>query len=103
MRASRGEPITPEMAKALLKKIAKKPDDYVAIDNMFGLWTYIMLLVFQKALVIEQLSAFATPRILGLLYPLDEAKATTYGYGTHPKLSLKRLYEYWKKKYPKSF
>lgn len=103
MHTSRGEPITADMALAFLKKMEKKPKEYIAVDNMFGLWTYIMLLVFQKSLKIDHLSAFATPRILGFLYPIDEAKASLYGYNTHTKLSLKKLYEFWKKKYPESF
>ena len=103
LRTARGEPIASDMALAILKKMEKKPKDYIAVDNMFGLWTYIMLLVFQGALKINQLSAFATPRILGLLYPIDEAKASHYGYSAHPKLSLRKLYEFWKKKYPESF
>ncbi|GER80736.1 MAG: hypothetical protein M5U11_09610 [Anaerolineales bacterium] len=103
MLSSRGEPITIEMARAFLRKTERTSEEYIAIDSLFGLWTYIMMLVFQKALDINQLSAFATPRILGLLYPIDEAKASLYGYGTHSTLSLKRLYECWKNKYPKSF
>lgn len=100
---TQGEPITKEMAISIVKKMEKSPKKYAAIDNMFGLWTYMMLLIFQKALNIEELSAFATPRILGLLYPIDEAKASLYGYKTHPKYSLKKLYDVWKKKYPTSF
>jgi hypothetical protein len=103
MYTNKGEPISMEMARNVLRKFDKQSDEYMAIDNVKGLWTYIMMLVFQGILDIDQLSAFATPRSLGFLYPLDEAKASLYGYNIHPKTSLKNLYEMWKKKYPESF
>jgi hypothetical protein len=103
MYTNKGEPISIEMARNILRKFDKQSDEYIAIDNINGLWEYIMMLIFQGILDIDELSVFTTPRILGFLYLLDEAKASLYGYSTHQKKSLKNLYEMWKKKYPESF
>jgi len=101
--ADKGEPISMEMAMEVLNNLDKNSPEYIAIDNINGLWTYIMMLAFNGILGINELSSFVTPRILGFLYPLEEAKASKYGYSTHRKFSLKNLYNVWKKKYPKSF
>ena len=100
---NKGEPISAEMAVKVLEKLDKASPEYIAIDNISGLWTYIMMLAFNHILSIDELSSFVTPRILGFLYPLDEAKAKKYGYQIHPRFSLRNLYTEWKKKYPESF
>ena len=101
--ANKGEPISMEMAREVLRKYDKQSPEYIAIDNVNGLWAFMMMLIFQEIVDIDELSTIATARILGFLYPIDEAKASLYGYTTHPKVSLKNLYETWKTEHPNSF
>jgi len=92
-----GKPIEYEVAKRYIENIDISSADYTAIENVTLFWDYIALLVSQKNLDLRHMSAFATPKILGFLYPLENAKAKRYGYVNS---SLESLYKKWQWEIP---
>jgi hypothetical protein len=101
--ANGGIPISEKAARELVQEMRRTSPEYRALDNVIGFWTYVALLISQRVLDVQRISAFATPRILGFLYPIDEAKAALYGYKIGPRLSLKHLYGLWQDKHLESF
>jgi hypothetical protein len=98
-----GEPVPPEEARQFMDEIDPESPQFKALDSVSLFWSYVALLISQDILKIEQLGVFMTPRILGVLYPIEKAKAEKYGYGVEQKSSLQTLYERWKRKYPNMY
>jgi hypothetical protein len=98
-----GVPVSDEAAQAFYDETDPDSEESRAVDSVLLFWLYVSLLVSQKILDIEQLSAFMTPRILGFLDPIERAKARKFGYQVEPKSSLQKLNERWKKKYPQTY
>jgi hypothetical protein len=98
-----GVPVPADMARLFYEDADLESDEFRTVDNVLLFWSYVALLISQGILKIEQLAVFMTPRILGFLYPIEEAKAEKFGYTIEPKSSLQELYKRWKRKYPKMF
>jgi hypothetical protein len=95
-----GEPVPSQTARQFMDQIDPESPEFKALDSVSLFWSYVALLISQDILKIDQLAVFMTPRILGVLYPIEKAKAEKYGYRVQPKSSLQTLYERWKRKYP---
>jgi len=98
-----GTPITPQQASQFVKETGEQSPEWKAVHNTSLFWRYLALLV-NQGLVSEDIvfGAFTSPRILGFLYPIEQAflKHTerTFNYNR----SLKRLYDLWKSRQGKS-
>lgn len=99
--AEEGEPITFEQAWNFVAEYQQKEgsEEWKAVHELIGFWHYIAVLV-KRGFLDEEIvtSAIGSPRVLGFLYPIEEAFAE-YNTKTYvPSVSLKWYYELWKTK-----
>ncbi|MBC8180873.1 hypothetical protein H8E88_07095 [candidate division KSB1 bacterium] len=74
----------------------EKSEEWKALHNLMSFWRYINLL--ERDGYIEDIfafEAFMSPRLLGFLYPVEEAYFENNGISISYEKSLKRLYDRW--------
>jgi hypothetical protein len=72
-KVNNGEPIPMAVAIEHFSDLAPETREYVAIHNVINFWTYITLLMNRKVITVKETTAFTSPRILGILYPMEKA------------------------------
>ena len=90
-----GTPITNQQARQFVAEVDRFSDDWKAVHDAMSFWRYLNLLV-NQGFVDESIAfgAFSSPRILGFLYPIENAFV---GEGRLAyEESLQSLYERWK-------
>lgn len=99
--ADDGEPITFEQAWNFVSEYQNKEgsEEWKAVHEVTGFWHYIAILV-KRGFLDEEIvtSAIGSPRILGFLYPIEEAFAKYNKKASVPDISLKWYYYLWKAK-----
>jgi len=99
--ADDGEPITFEQAWNFVSEHQGKDgsEEWKAVHELTGFWHYIAVLV-KRGFLDEEIvtSAIGSPRILGFLFPIEEAFSKYNKKTNIPKVSLKWYYDLWKAK-----
>jgi hypothetical protein len=93
IKTNGGLPIKQDKAEKLVEELASASAEYRAIHNTIYFWTYLSFLLYRKALTVAEITAFTSPRILGLLYPIEIAIAARRSTKLNPQYSLKRAYD----------
>ncbi len=90
---NKGIAVNEYAANKYFEELDPDSDEYQAIHNLINFWTYLRLLVKRKALSKEEIIAFTSPKILGVLYPMERAYLKRYDLEWKPEASLKWLYD----------
>ena len=90
-----GTPITDQQAQQFVVEADRFSDDWKAVHDATSFWRYLNLLV-NQGFVDEPIAfgAFSSPRILGFLYPIENAFVGEGGLAYEE--SLRSLYDRWK-------
>jgi len=88
-------PITDRQAQQFVAETDRFSDDWKAVHDATSFWRYLNLLV-NQGFVDEPIAfgAFSSPRILGFLYPIENAFVGEGGLAYEE--SLRSLYDRWK-------
>ncbi len=77
-KANEGVPVREDLAIKYFMKLKENSSEFKAIHRMINFWTYVELLLKDKALKPKQILAFTSPRILGFLCPMARAYEDRY-------------------------
>jgi hypothetical protein len=77
-RASQGKLIRLESAITYFKDLEVDTPEFRAIHNTINFWTYLELMLKKKAISPQEITAFTSPKILGLLSPMAKAYDIVY-------------------------
>ena len=92
-----GTPVTRKQALEFVHNTDRQSREWKATHEITSFWRYLSLLVRQSLLdEIIAFEAFSSPRILGFLYPVEEAYREYHGLNKDYNTSLHRLYDRWK-------
>jgi hypothetical protein len=78
-RVNKGVPVRLDSAIAYFKDLEVDSREFRAIHNVINFWTYLELLLRRKALSPQEVEAFTSPRVLGILSPMTKAYDARYG------------------------
>ena len=90
---NRGIAVNEYASDEYFDQLNPESEEYQAVHNLISFWNYLRLLVKRKALLKEDITAFTTPKILGVLYPLERSFYKKFDLVWEPEKSLKWLYD----------